>query len=85
MRTIDSKTLLLVVRFLAGLLIVRVTVAVVLNYRNYFPPNFESAFLKGREGYFRASYQYAFYPHLVTGPASLILGLILVKIGRAHV
>jgi hypothetical protein len=79
MRTINTKTLLLVLRFLAGLVIVRVTVAVVLNYRNYFPPNFESEFLQGREDYFWGNYQYAFYPHLVAGPVSLILGLILVS------
>jgi len=64
---------------LAALLIVRVTVAVVWNYRRYFPPDFDSEFLHGRAVYFFGSYQWAFYPHLVIGPVTLILGLILLS------
>lgn len=65
-----------VLSLLAGVVIVRVTAAIVLNYRNYFPPHFESEFLHGRDIYFFGSYRWAFYPHLVSGPISLILGLI---------
>ena len=64
---------------LAGLLILKVTGAVVLNYRNYFPPNFESDFLQGRELYFWGGYHWAFYVHLLAGPPSLILGLVLLS------
>ena len=64
---------------LTCLLIVRVTISVVLNYRDYIPPNFESDFLSGRQGYFWNGYHLAFYPHLASGPVSLILGVILVN------
>jgi uncharacterized membrane protein len=60
-------------------LIWKVTLSVVIEYRNYIPPNFDSDFLRGREPYFWGAYQWAFYAHLVAGPASLILGTILVS------
>ena len=63
---------------LAGVLILKVTVSVVSKYHNYLPPNFTSDFLRGREGYFPGVYQGAFYTHIMSGPISLILGLILV-------
>src|SRR5262249_36011955 len=53
--------------------------AVMTNYPDYFPPNFESDFLLGRDKYFFGAYQWAFYPHLVSGPISLFLGLILLS------
>jgi uncharacterized membrane protein len=64
---------------LAGLLILKVTAAVVLGYRNYFPPNFNADFLRGREGYFFAGYQWPFYAHIASGPVSLVLGTILMS------
>lgn len=63
----------------AAVLVVRVTVAVVLNYVNYFPANFQSDFLSGRESYFAGPYQWAFYTHIVSGPFALITGLILMN------
>jgi hypothetical protein len=66
---------------LAGVLILRVTFAVVLNYRDYLPPNFESDFLQDREQYFWKGYHWAFYTHLASGPMSLILGMILISAG----
>jgi hypothetical protein len=68
-----------VLTMLAGLLVLKVTGGVVLNYRHYFPPNFESDFLRGRESYFSGSYHWAFYTHIAAGPLSLILGMILVS------
>jgi hypothetical protein len=56
-----------------------VTLSVVIEYRHYFPPNFESDFLRGREPYFWGAYHWAFYTHLMSGPASLLLGTILVS------
>ena len=53
-------------------------VHVISNYHNYFPPNFASDFLRGRERYFWGVYQWAFYTHIMSGPVSLILGLILI-------
>ena len=68
-----------VLTLLAGLLIVKVTIAAVLKYRDYFPPNFASEFLRGRELYFAGSYQWAFYIHIASGPIALLLGLILIS------
>lgn len=65
--------------FVTGVLIVKVTVGIVLNYGHYFPANFEFDFLRGRELYFFGSYQWAFYTHIVSGPCSLLLGMILVS------
>jgi uncharacterized membrane protein len=64
---------------LAALLIWKVTLSVVIEYRNYFPPNFDSEFLRGRQAYFWSGYAWAFYVHLVAGPASLVLGTILIS------
>ncbi|GAC1475267.1 MAG: DUF2306 domain-containing protein [Isosphaeraceae bacterium] len=63
---------------LAGALIVKVTASVISNYHDYFPPDFTSDFLHGRQGHFRGAYQWAFYTHILSGPVSLVLGLILV-------
>lgn len=65
--------------FLAGVLILKVTASVVSNYQNYFPPNFMSDFLRGRERHFFGAYQWAFDTHILSGPVSLVLGLILVS------
>jgi hypothetical protein len=64
---------------LAALLIVRVTAGVVLNYGEYFPPNFESDFLWRRDSYFFGYYQWVFYAHIVAGPLSLVLGIVLLS------
>lgn len=64
---------------LAVVLIVKVTLSVILGYRAYFPPNFDSDFLRGRQTYFFGAYRWAFYTHIFSGPASLLLGLILVS------
>lgn len=64
---------------LAALLIIKVTVAVIGGYGDYFPPNFDSDFLRGRDAYFFGSYQTAFYAHLASGPVSLLLGLLLIS------
>jgi uncharacterized membrane protein YozB (DUF420 family) len=79
MQNIPSRTLQRVVTLLAGLLVLKVTVRVILNYRNYFPPNFESDFLRGRELYFSGVYQWMFYTHIASGPFSIVLGMILVS------
>jgi hypothetical protein len=68
-----------VLTLLAGLLVLKVTGSVVLNYVNYLPPNFESDFLHGRQSYFWGSYRWAFYTHIAAGPVSLILGMILIS------
>jgi hypothetical protein len=67
-----------ILAILAGILILKVTTSVVSNYGNYFPPDFASDFLRGREPHFYGAYQWAFYTHILSGPVSLILGLILI-------
>lgn len=57
----------------------KVTLTVVMNYRDYLPPNFESDFLPGRDSYFFGAYQWAFYTHIAAGPLTLILGLFLLS------
>jgi hypothetical protein len=64
---------------LAGLLVLKVTVSIVLNYVDYYPADFNSDFLRGREPYFWGRYRWAFYTHIASGPVSLVLGTILVS------
>ena len=66
---------------LAALLILKVTAGALSNYHDYFPPRFSSEFLRGRERDFFGPYQWAFYMHILSGPVSLILGLILIGEG----
>lgn len=71
--------------FLAGALVLRVAASVLSHYRDYFPPDFRSDFLRGREDHFWGAYRWAFYTHIVSGPVSLILGLILLsEVARAR-
>jgi len=60
-------------------LILKVTVSVMAGYRDYFPPNFDAEFLRGRQSYFHGIYALAFYAHIVSGPISLVLGLVLIS------
>ena len=79
MQNLYVNSLRSVLILLTSFLIFKVTVGVMLNYRDYFPPNFDSDFLRGREVYFYGCYQWAFYTHIVSGPSSLMVGLILVS------
>ena len=63
----------------AAVLILKVTLSVVIGYRDYVPPNFDADFLLGREAYFFGAYQWAFYAHLIAGPTTLVAGTILVS------
>ena len=73
-------------RWLAAVLILRVLVSILANYPDYFPPNFDSLFLQGRESTFHGAYRIAFYLHIFTGPIVLFLGLILLSesVRRRH-
>lgn len=64
---------------LGACLIVKVAATVVWGYRGYFPPNFDTDFLRGREPYFFGVYSWAFFAHIIVGPISLVLGLVLVS------
>jgi hypothetical protein len=50
MPNMHSSLLPRVLRALAAMLIVKVTVSVLAEYRFYWPPDFESDFLRGRRG-----------------------------------
>lgn len=75
----QTTLLLRALTLLTAVLILKVTAAVVVGYRDYFPPNFSSDFLRGREHYFFSHYQWPFYAHIASGPVSLILGLTLLS------
>ncbi len=64
---------------LTGLLILKVTLSVTLGYVDYFPADFRSDFLLGRESYFWGAYAWAFYAHILAGPITLVLGLVLLS------
>lgn len=68
-----------VITLLAAVLVVKVTVSITLAYRDYLPPNFRADFLLGRESYFFGDYSWAFYAHILVGPVTLLLGLLLVS------
>lgn len=77
------RVLTTVLRWLAVVLILRVLVAILTNYPDYFPPNFDSLFLQGRELTFAGSYRVAFYVHLFSAPVVLLIGLVLLS-GRVR-
>lgn len=98
MANTTSTNLRRVLVVMVALLICKVTVEVMLGYVNYLPPNFRSDFLRGRERYFFGAYQWAFYPHIASGPLAIFLGLVQIsesfrrrfpkwhrKLGRFHV
>lgn len=80
------RILTTVLRWLAVLLILRVLVTILANYPDYFPPNFDSLFLQGREATFNGTYRAAFYIHIVSAPVVLFNGLILMSefVRRRH-
>jgi uncharacterized membrane protein len=69
----------MILRGLAVVLILRVLVEILANYPDYFPPNFDSLFLQGREATFTGAYRFAFYVHIFSGPVVLFNGLILLS------
>jgi hypothetical protein len=73
-------------RWLAVVLILRVLVVILANYPDYFPPNFDSLFLQGREATFGGAYRAAFYVHILSAPFVLFIGLILLsaQVRRRH-
>ena len=79
MQKSHSTNLQRALTFLAGVLILKVALGVVLVYRDYLPPNFESDFLRGRHSYFFGPYRWAFYTHIASGPITLLLGMVLIS------
>jgi uncharacterized membrane protein len=62
---------------LAVALFFKVLGSIVFEYRNYFPANFGSNFLAGKESFFYHGYHLAFYAHIVSGPVALLIGALL--------
>ena len=81
MRKETVATLNRVLMGAAVLLILKVTLSVVVGYRDYLPPDFNSDFLLGREAYFYGAYRWAFYAHLISGPMSLVASTIAPETG----
>ncbi len=70
-----------VLKWATVILILKVLVGILVNYADYFPPNFEAEFLLGREDYFFGFYCLAFYVHIVVTPLALVSGLVLLSDG----
>jgi uncharacterized membrane protein len=87
---VRAQLLLTLLRWLAVALVLRVTATILANYPDYFPPNFGSLFLEGRERTFGGVYSVAFYVHIFAGPFALLAGLVLLsetvrrRCGRFH-
>ena len=62
-------------------LFVRVVASIVFEYRNYFPANFRSDFLIGKEAFFSGWYRIAFYLHIISGPIVLLVSAFLMFSG----
>jgi hypothetical protein len=80
------RVLTIVLRWLAVVLILRVLATILANYPDYFPPDFNSLFLQGRETTFSGAYRAAFYVHILSAPFVLVNGLILLSeyVRRRH-
>ncbi|TWU51863.1 DUF1559 family PulG-like putative transporter [Rubripirellula reticaptiva] len=59
----------------------KVWLLILWEYRNYLPPNFDSAFLNGMQGNFYGWYATAFYAHIVAGPISIVSAAFLMSSG----
>lgn len=65
------------------ILFVRIFLGILVEYRWYFPADFDrSAFLSGRRYTFDAPYRAAFYVHILSGPLAIILGSWLMISGN---
>jgi hypothetical protein len=67
--------------FAVALLMAKVLLQILAEYRWYFPANFEAAFLIGREDSFAGLYRIAFYAHVISGPLAILLGSCLMFSG----
>jgi len=76
---VRKRILSTVLCWLAVVLILRVLGTILSSYPDYFPPDFDSLFLQGREATFTGVYRVAFYLHIVSGPVVLLNGLVLLS------
>lgn len=73
--------LVAIAKFMVAVLVAKVMLSMLAEYRWYFPANFEAAFLIGRHDYFAGVYAVAFYAHIVSGPLTIVLGALLLWSG----
>ena len=73
------QILIRMLRWLGAILVLRVLLTILYDYPDYFPPNFESLFLQGREMTFVGVYKIAFYTHILSAPFALVNGLVLLN------
>jgi hypothetical protein len=65
-----------------ALLFFKILLSILVEYRWYFPADFEnSAFLSGRRYSFFGIYRAAFYAHIISGPLAVLLGSFLILTG----
>lgn len=64
------------------MLLAKVFLSILYQYRWYFPADFSSEFLSGRRDSFHGAYRVAFYAHIISGPLALMFGLFLIISGR---
>lgn len=70
---------------LLALLVIRVLVVILLEYRHYFPPDFDqSFFLAGRRPSFRGWYSAGFYLHIISGPFAIVAVLVMLATGKSR-
>ena len=66
-----------------GLLLSKTFAATLMNYRDYFPVNFDADFLIGRRQTFTILYQTLFYTHIITAPGVLLaMTALMVQMNR---
>jgi hypothetical protein len=65
-------------QFAIAILLFKVLLSILIEYRNYFPANFDSAFLSGRRYSFVGWYRASFYVHIITGPIAILLAAFLI-------
>lgn len=68
-----------VLPWIGALLVLKVVLSIIAHFPDYFPPNFSSDFLHGRESYFWGAYAWAFYCHVICGPVALVIGTLLIS------
>jgi uncharacterized membrane protein len=67
------------------ILLAKIWLTILFEYRMYFPANFEAAFLIGRRESFADAYRCAFYVHIISGPLTILFGsLLMISGGRSR-
>lgn len=77
-----QKPIITILYLAIAILLARVFVSILIGFADYFPPNFRSGFLTGRDQYFFGIYQYAFYSHILLGPLAVVLAALLYCQGK---